>query len=254
MIKLIKNKLSREMKIRLLYNFRSYKSFFYIGKLTKLAQIHKTDKYGDHRYTQHYQKHFSPFQYKKINLLEIGVGGYKSPIVGGNSLRMWKSFFLFSNIFSLDIYDKSQLQEKRIRIFKGSQTDKKLLDTICKEVNGFDIIIDDGSHINNHVITAFKHLFPRLKKGGIYVIEDTQTSYWEQMGGSSTEFNRKDTIYGFFKSLIDGLNSEEYLIEGYNKTFYDKHIVSMHFYHNLIFIYKGDNNENSKFVENNKLK
>ena len=254
MIRYFKDRMSKNSKIKLLYKFRGIKAFFFITNLTRLAQIHKTDKFGDHNYTLHYQRHFKPYQYKKINLLEIGVGGYDDPKIGGNSLRMWKSYFPFSKIYSLDIYDKSFLQENRIKIFKGSQIDKELLINICKKVDSLDIIIDDGSHINEHVITTFEILFPKLKKGGIYVVEDTQTSYWKNFGGTSKEFNKNDTIYGYFKALIDGLNSEEYLIENYKKTYYDKHITSMHFYHNLIFIYKGDNDEKSKFVENNKLK
>jgi hypothetical protein len=36
-------------------------------------------------------------------MLEIGVGGYDSPISGGESLRMWKTYFPFAKIFALDI-------------------------------------------------------------------------------------------------------------------------------------------------------
>ena len=249
----IKGKLNQRQKLKLLYKFRSLKARFFFNDLSKQALIHKTDKFGKHYYTPHYETHFRPFKYKKINLLEIGVGGYDSPLHGANSLRMWKSYFPKAKIFSLDIFDKSFLQEKRIKIYKGSQVDEPLLGKICEENNSFDIIIDDGSHVNEHVITSFKILFPKLRMGGIYVIEDTQTSYWEQYGGTSKEFNAKGTIYHFFKSLIDGLNHEEFLIDGYEKTYFDKHIVSMHFYHNMIFIYKGENTEPSNYLVNNKV-
>lgn len=222
--------------------------------LDKLASIHKTDKNKYHFYTQHYQNHFRPYKYKKIKFLEIGVGGYDNPLSGGESLRMWKSFFPFAKIFSLDIFDKSFLQEKRIYIFKGSQVDEMILTTICNQVDEFDLIVDDGSHINEHVIRSFEFLFPKLKKGGIYVVEDTQTSYWEDYGGTSKDFNAKGTIYHYFKSLIDSLNNEEFLLPDYKKSYFDKHIISMHFYHNMIFIYKGDNNEQSNYLVNNRKK
>ena len=127
-----------------------------------------------------------------------------------------------------------------------------MLDKITKETGDFDLIIDDGSHINEHVIESFKYFFPKLKDGGIYVVEDTQTSYWKEYGGDSENFENKKTIYGFFKTLIDSLNNEEFLIDNYKKTYFDKHIISMHFYHNMIFIYKGNNNELSNYVVNNK--
>jgi len=51
--------------------------------------------------------------------------------------------------------------------------------------------------------------------------------------------------------LTDSLNSEEFVIKNYKKSYFDKKIVSIHFYHNLIFIYKGNNDEKSNAVVNN---
>lgn len=56
----------------------------------------------------------------------------------------------------------------------------------------------------------------------------------------------------YFKNLTDGLNYVEFIDSGYQPTYFDKHIVKMLFYHNLIFIYKGNNNEPSNYVVNNK--
>lgn len=254
MIKTCYRKIPIQKRLKLKYWLRHLHANLFPFDLTRMALIHRTDKFGYHFYTPHYQRHLKKFKFKKIKLLEIGVGGYEDPFIGGNSLRMWKSYFPFAKIFSLDIYDKSFLEETRIKIFKGSQIDKPFLDNVIKATGELDIIIDDGSHINEHVIISFEYLFPRLKKGGVYVVEDTQTSYWEEYGGSSKEFNKKGTICTFFKSLIDGLNNEEFIIDGFKKNYYDKHIISIHFYHNMIFIYKGDNDELSNKVRKNKFK
>lgn len=254
MFSYIKSKFSYERKLKLKYKLRAFFAIFNLFNLSKIARIHKTDKFGFHFYTPHYQSHLKKFQFKRNNVLEIGVGGYEDRFLGGNSLRMWKTYFPFSKIYSLDIYDKTFLEEKRIKIFKGSQVDSNFLNTITNEIGDINIIIDDGSHINAHVIQTFQHLFPKLKKGGIYVIEDTQTSYWESYGGDSKNLDNKSTIYGYFKTLIDSLNNEEFIIEDYKKTYFDKHIISMHFYHNMIFIYKGDNDELSNKVRNNKFR
>jgi demethylmacrocin O-methyltransferase len=223
---------------------------FFCRNLNRLAKIYRTDKYGTHYYTQHYQTHFKRFKYKRVRLLEIGVGGYEDPFIGGKSLRMWKKYFPFGKIYSIDIYDKSFLQENRIKIFQGSQVDKDFLEKVTVLSGDPDIIIDDGSHINEHVIETFKLLFPKLKDGGIYVIEDTQTSYWEDFGGSM-DFRNPDTIMYFFKSLTDSLNNKEFICPGYEQNYYDRKIISIHFYHNLIVIYKGDNDEESNVVKNN---
>ena len=135
---------------------------------------------------------------KHLNLLEIGVGGEEDVYKGGNSLRMWKRYFPNGNIFSIDIFDKSIHEEKRIKIFRGDQTDASFLNDISNKIGDIDIIIDDGSHINNHVIKTFEILFPKLKDGGIYVVEDTQTSYWPEYGGSSFDLSSSFTIMNFF--------------------------------------------------------
>ncbi len=221
--------------------------------LTQLALLYGSDKAGSHHYTQHYQRHFAPLQQRPLNLLEIGVGGYDDPEAGGGSLRMWKSFFPHGKIFGLDYYDKSPLEEERIRIYRGDQSDEQLLRKIATEMGSLDIVIDDGSHFNPHILKSFEVLFPLMPSGGIYVVEDTQTSYWPQFNGTSENLNTTSTAMGFFKSLADGLNHEEFVRPGYVPTYYDRHIVSLHFYHNLIFIYKGENNEGSNFIRNNQL-
>ena len=166
--------------------------------------------------------HLKKFRFNKINLLEIGVGGYKNPLGGGHSLRMWKKYFPFGRIFSLDIYDKSSLQENRIKIFKGSQIDKDFLEGVSDYIGEIDIIIDDGSHINEHVIKSFNILFPKLKDGGVYIVEDTQTSYWEDYGGDSKDLKNPKTMMNYFKNLTDSLNNQEFTLPNYRQTYFDK--------------------------------
>jgi hypothetical protein len=223
------------------------------GNLDALAEFFGTDKNSSHYYTRHYNHHFQPFRNKSFNLLEIGIGGYENPWDGGHSLRMWKSYFPKANIYGLDIIDKSPHNEHRIKTYQGSQIDEALLKQITKETGGFDIIIDDGSHFNEHVIKTFQILFPLLNSNGIYAIEDLQTSYWEIDGngvewGGSTDLNAPFTSMNFLKKLVDGLNYEEFTSEHYQPTYFDRHITSFHFYHNLAFVYKGVNAEGSNRI------
>ena len=248
----LRRKLSATTRRKLRNLLNDIKTIGIRDNLEKMGKIYYTDKIIGHFYLPHYKEHFKKFKYKKINLLEIGVGGYNDPLMGGNSLRMWKRYFPYGKIFSFDIADKSAFQENRIRIFCGSQVDSVFLDKITGEIGDLDIIIDDGSHVNEHVIETFKLLFPKLKDGGIYVIEDTQTSYWDVYGGDSQNLNNPKTTMNYFKSKIDSLNNTEFLIPGYEQNYFDKKIISMHFYHNLIFIYKGDNDEQSNLVSDNK--
>jgi len=216
------------------------------SNLNKLAQLNGTDKWNDHWYTQHYQRHFRPFRLKQIKILEIGIGGYENALSGGDSLRMWRSYFPFAEIHGLDIIDKRVHAERNIHIHVGSQVDNIFLDEIIAKHGPFDIIIDDGSHINEHVIFSFEHLFINgLTENGIYAVEDTQTSYWENYGGVPDKLDNDITMMNYFKKLVDVVNCQDYLWEEQLASKFDNQITGMHFYHNLIFIYKG-NNRNEK--------
>ena len=229
-----------------------FKCFVFQRDLPRLARLHETDKWGEHWYVQHYARHFQHLRRKKITLLEIGIGGYDNSKKGGGSLRMWRSYFTKAKIVGLDFYDKSPHAEKRIQIFQGDQADEAFLRKMISEIGRPDIIIDDGSHINAHVLKSFAVLFPLFADDGIYVVEDTQTSYWPEYGGSSDDLLKAKTSLCLLKSLTDGLNHEEYIKPGYQPTCYDRHITAMHFYHNLVFIQKGENKEGSNLIRDNK--
>ena len=250
---ILKSRLSSRQKKSIRSFLTELRTFGRGNNLDKLAEIYQTDKYGQHFYTPHYSRHFKHLKYKKVKVLEIGVGGYENPDEGGNSLRMWRRYFPFGKIYSIDIHEKSCHNEKRIKIFRGSQVDEAFLMNIMKEIKEPDIIIDDGSHLNDQVLSSFKILFPRLKEGGIYVIEDTQTSYWKEFGGESPEDVKADTTMNFLKKLTDGLNYKEFILAGYTPSYLDQNITSLHFYHNLVFIYKGKNEEESNLVKNHQL-
>lgn len=151
--------------------------------LNRLALIFGTDKWGTHWYTQHYDRYFKPLRSRRLNLLEIGVGGYDEPSQGGHGLRMWKAYFRKGRIVGIDIEDKTAWRERRIDIRQCDQTDGETLKKLSEEYGGFDIVIDDGSHINWHVIATFEVLFPLLRPNGIYAVEDTQTACWPTWGG-----------------------------------------------------------------------
>lgn len=226
-------------------------SFVFRCDLPRLATIYGTDKWGAHWYAAHYARHFGHLRKKRIVLLEIGIGGWENPRNGGGSLRMWRRFFPNAQIVGLDYYDKSPHAEKRIRIYRGDQSDEKLLRQIVAEVGRPDIIIDDGSHLNQHVTKSFEVLFPLLADNGIYAVEDTQTAYWPEEGGSSDNLMTAPTSMCMLKNLVDSLNYEEFIKPGYVPSYHDLNIIALHFYHNLVFIQKGRNQEGSNIIRNN---
>ena len=246
----LRAKFSVERRHSLRRRFAEPLAIFYPGNLSRLAQIYGSDKWAEHWYCKHYERHFAHLRKKKIVLLEIGIGGYKDPKSGGRSLRMWRKYFPHGRIYGIDIADKSPHNERRIHTFQGDQSDETFLKRVIAETGPPDIIIDDGSHLNSHVLKTFEILLPLLGENGIYVVEDTQTSYWPEFGGDSVDLNSARTSMGMLKGLVDGLNHAEFILPGFVPSFYDEHIVSVHFYHNLVFVCRGLNNEGSNLIKN----
>lgn len=244
----LKGRLSRERRTAVRRRLSEPLGFVFRRDLPKLAMIYGTDKWGSHWYAAHYARHLGHLRRKKLTLLEIGIGGYEDPDLGGQSLRMWRRYLPNATIVGLDYFDKSAHGEKRIRIYRGDQSDEAALRQIVADVGPPDIIIDDGSHINAHVIKSFEVLFPLLADDGIYIVEDTQTAYWPDFGGSSDDLLLAPTSMGLLKSLVDSLNHEEFVKSGHIPNYYDRHVVALHFYHNLVFIQKGRNDEGSNII------
>ncbi|SEF24301.1 demethylmacrocin O-methyltransferase [Amycolatopsis pretoriensis] len=219
--------------------------------LGALAVRYGSDKWGQtHWFTQHYERHFAPLREEPVRLLEIGVGGYENEESGGGSLKMWRRYFPRASVFGLDYFDKSRFSGPRLTVVRGDQNDPAQLDALAKEHGPFDIVIDDGSHINEHVLTSFRALFPYVRSGGFYVIEDLWTSYLPGYGGDDRDFGVPTTMLGLLKTLLDDLHHQERDSDGEpsrdtagEPSATEAGLVGMHVYHNIAFLEKGRNAE-----------
>jgi hypothetical protein len=173
-----------------------------LDPLSRLAILNGTDKFGFHDYTPNYHALFTPWRDKPVRVLEIGVGGYGDEDRGGQSLATWRDYFPQGQITGLDLQKKRLDFGPRVRIVQGSQVDPDVLARTVAEQGPFDIIIDDGSHRNEHVVESFRLLWPTLVPGGIYVAEDVQTAFMPRFGGSIT-LTQPNSV-GFFVDLFTG--------------------------------------------------
>src|SRR5215216_298590 len=145
-------------------------------KVTLNASEYDTDKAVHTHYLRNYEEYFRPLLGRDIRLLELGV-------LKGGSLLLWRDYFERGVIVGLDL-NPAQIEDPtgRIRLYQGGQQDTELLDRIALECapEGFDVIIDDCSHVGELARVSFWHLFEHhLKPGGLYVIEDWGTGYWD---------------------------------------------------------------------------
>lgn len=218
--------------------------------LKDLAIRYGSDKFGEHNYTGIYEKLFSDRRTKEISLLEIGIGGYNFRHEGGASLAMWRDFFERAHIVGVDFFEKDLDLGPRVTCLRGDQANPKFLNKLKSEYGPFDIIIDDGSHLNSDVIFTFEQLFEALNDGGIYVIEDTQTSFFEEYGGGSEQ--NYATILGYFANIWMQVDHAEIKARHQNVCIsaMAEKIVCIERYHNLIVIHKGANDYPSNHAFN----
>jgi hypothetical protein len=219
------------------------------ARLEVLAALCGTDKFGPHHYTPVYETLMSLLRRRRITLLELGVGGFGHSL-GGESLLMWAAYFRRGRIFGIDIEDKTSLSNDRVKVLQCSQADRDRLAELAGKIGPFDFVIDDGSHVNAHQIASFQVLWPYVRHGGAYVVEDVQTSYWPAFGGGalgSPGYERSCMAY--FRSLADGVNAPEFLDPP--KAGFDPSIGSVAFHHNLIVITKDTSVRSSNLALDN---
>jgi hypothetical protein len=145
--------------------------------LAEIATRYDTDKAVHTHYLRNYEHNFGALRDKPVRLLELGIKE-------GGSLLLWRDYFEKGLIVGLDINPvRFDDQTGNVRTYMGEQQDTAVLDRIAREnaPEGFDIIIDDCAHIGVLARASFWHLFDNhLKSGGVYVIEDWGTGYWDR--------------------------------------------------------------------------
>lgn len=177
-----------------------------------------------------YDRHFSRFRGTDVHLLEVGVSH-------GGSLQMWREYFgPKARIFGADINpDCLKLAEERTKIFIGDQGDRKFLRTLAREIPRIDIIVDDGGHTMRQQIATFEELFPRVSENGVYLCEDTHTSYWSAFRGG---VRRRGTFMEFSKRLVDQLNAFHSRQRSFQVDDFTRSTDSVHFYDSIVVFEK----------------
>ena len=147
--------------------------------LADLATLHRSDKghrwFSRHGYTDVYDPLLHGRKHEPLTLLEIGLRHdpfYESASRVSPSLCMWRDYFPNARIVGFDINDFTAMTGGRITVFQGDQGSRADLSSMRAAVGAFDIIIDDGSHAAWHQRLTLEELWPALRRGGIYAVED----------------------------------------------------------------------------------
>jgi O-antigen biosynthesis protein len=212
-----------------------------LPSLNNLAVKWGTDKRaGIHNYTKWYESMWGGQRLEPVTFLEIGVQS-------GASIRMWEEFFPNGRIFGMDIDPRCKVIEGgRVRIVIGSQIDPAIRDELsAASPRGYDLIIDDGSHLSEHVEKSFDLYFPILKPGGTYVIEDLHCSYFPQFQGDTPissmnwlKLRLDDLNLNGSSGLGDYAASENHVAKLRPLNMYEQEIESITFVRSMAIITK----------------
>jgi hypothetical protein len=147
----------------------------------------KFEKYGSdkawHKYHHFYGSIFTPASVKMV--FEIGLGTNNVDVVSnmgvagrpGASLRAFRDFYPRAELFGADVDRRILFTEERINTFHVDQTDEQSMRSLMQGLpDGFDLIIDDGLHSPLANLPTLRHCLPKIRKGGLVVIEDIQAN------------------------------------------------------------------------------
>ena len=179
-----------------------------------------------------YERHLAKFVGKAPKILEIGV-------LGGGSIELWLKYFgEGTQVIGVDIDTRCLAYKYNgdAQVIMGDQSNPAFWDEFLDKNTDFDIIIDDGSHIMEHQVLTLQKTFPHLKTGGVYICEDTHTSYWPKWNG---EYDKKGTFLDYTKYLTDIMNQQHFqqkMDPAVLKTF--ENLYSMAFYNSMVVLEK----------------
>ena len=152
-----------------------------------------------HHYFDIYHRHFAAFRRASPVIVEIGVSH-------GGSLQMWHDYFgPGCHVVGIDADPRcGAFADDDTTILIGDQGSRDFLALVRQKVPHIDILIDDGGHTMAQQIVTFEELYDHIQPNGVYLCEDTHTSYWPRYKGG---VRRDGTFLEYVKGLVDQLHA-----------------------------------------------
>lgn len=180
-----------------------------VSFLTELSIKYDTNKLW-HGYMSFYEKLFDSNRLTVKNFLEIGIDQ-------GSSLMVWKDYFVHSNIYGIDLVIPDRVNNhERLICGIADQSDSNQLKALLDNWNSpvFDSILDDGGHSVKQQRVSIETLWPSLKSGGYYIIEDLHTNIRSMhfihphLNANSTHIDEQPSMHERILNIMAGSTSE----------------------------------------------
>lgn len=217
-----------------------------LQSFTDLEIASGSDKYSRHHYERYYERWLAPYRHKSgVVLLEIGAQY-------GRSLKMWSDYFVDPSLILGLAYGKSSdgVEERSqdlngVSVYRGDQSSPETM-AYLRTKGPYDVIIDDGSHVPDHMIFSFFELWNSVKPGGMYVIEDLETNYWKdgrriygyKLRGTGISAGPKTSAVAKFQQFVHILNRHQLGARDMSVMDGDETICSIEWGMNLVAFHK----------------
>jgi glycosyltransferase involved in cell wall biosynthesis/cephalosporin hydroxylase len=157
-----------------------------------LLDLHGSDKQSRNGYAPIYHAILKHLRDRPLAVLEVGIGtlvpGAPSSMQGhdlpgyrpGASLRAWRDWLTRASVCGIDVQPDCMLSgEERISTALCDSTDPAAVDAFIAarfpdDPAPIDLVVDDGSHADGDQLATLRNLWPRVRAGGFYVMEDVQ--------------------------------------------------------------------------------
>ena len=186
-------------------------------------------------YFEVYRRSLARLRGRPIKFLEIGVQN-------GGSARMWRHYLGPEAILiGVDVDPACKtLETENLEVCIGDQADPAFWQAFLARHPELDVVLDDGGHTMAQQIVTFEALFPALRHGGVYLCEDTHSSYFPAHGGG---LRQPGTFHEYVKGLIDDMHAWYHApLAEFPAAYMAQHLYSLAIYDSMVVMEKREKN------------
>ena len=195
-----------------------------------------------------YERNLERYRGLPIRVLEIGV--YR-----GGGLELLRHYLgPEAKLVGIDIDEVARAAARGYEVEIGDQADPDFLRRVAEKHGPFDVVIDDGGHTMNQQIVSVETLFPLLRDGGTYLVEDCHTSYWPDFADRGPD---GQTFIEWVKARIDDVNAYHFSKSEQLQSPWQTELDGLHVYDSVVVLNKhrraapfGELSGNKEFINN----